>query len=110
MRTIHTKIYKFNELNEKAKERAILDQIDFECEIMSEDSPYLHIAQEMERMQTPWFLASEIWHKEKESIIETIMINEYEFFEDGSIIPVKYQSQTPEEISIDTAVRISKES
>jgi len=86
MRTIETTVYKFDELNEQAKERAIIDHINFEIEIMDENSPYFNRVAEMEENKTPWFLGSVIYEKDKESIIETIRINKYEFTEDGELI------------------------
>lgn len=83
MRTESIKIYTFDELSEGAKEKAIYEHIKFELEVMDTSSPYLYIVEEMEKMQTPWFTISEIYQREKESIIETIKINEYEFSVNG---------------------------
>lgn len=83
MKTKIINLYTFDELSNEAKEKAISDQIEFEIEIMDEDSPYYKYAIEMEKYQTPWFLGSEIYHNEKESLIETIKINEYTFTSEG---------------------------
>lgn len=85
MRTIEKNIYKFSELSEEAKEKAICDHIEFEIEVMDEKSPYYEYALEMERMQTPWFLGQVIYERAKNAIIETIEANEYEFYEDGKL-------------------------
>ena len=76
--------YKFNELNKNAQEKAINAYIRFEVEIMDRASPYYYLSEEMEKMQTPWFLVEVIYEKHKEEIIETIKINNYNFYKDGS--------------------------
>jgi len=78
-------LYSFNELSEQAKEKAICTHIDFEVEVMSEDSPLYEYALQMEKMQTPWFLGQMIYEKAKQTIIETIELNEYLFTEDGKL-------------------------
>jgi hypothetical protein len=96
MQTKVVNLYSFDELSEKAKEKAICDHIEFEIyEIgMREDdeemNPYWEYAQQMERMQTPWFLGQLIYEKAKDMIIDTIKANEYLFFENGELIPVNY--------------------
>ena len=64
-RTVRTKVYKFSELSEPAKEKAISDHIQFEIEIMNEDSWLWYCAEKMEEMQTPWFLGEYIYEKRK---------------------------------------------
>lgn len=83
MNTVTIKTFKFDELNKEAQEKAIVDMIDFEIEVMNEDSPYYEYALKMEKMKTPWFLGEVIYEKEKETIIETIRINEYDYLESG---------------------------
>lgn len=86
------KLYSFDELNDKAKERAINDHIQFEISeigLRADDeqhNPYWQYAMEMERMQTPWFLPELIYQKEKQGIIDTIKANEYLFYSDGELI------------------------
>ncbi len=87
MRTIRTKVYQFSELGELAKEKAICDQIKFEIEIMNEDSPYYPAVLEMEKMQTPWFLAETLFFDYKQSLIDTIEANDYYFLIDGTFAP-----------------------
>jgi hypothetical protein len=85
MKTVTINTYKFSELSEKAKEKAICDHIGFEIEIMDASSPYYKYALEMEKMQTPWFLGEVIYEKAKQTIIATIEINDYNFTEDGKM-------------------------
>lgn len=84
MRTIRTKVYKFDELTPEAQDKAICAHIDFEIQVMNEDSPYWYLVEKMEKMQTPWFLGQAIYEEEKEHVAETIRINEYEFLKDGT--------------------------
>lgn len=87
MRTIRVKLYKFNELSDEAKFKAICDQIDFEIETMDENSPFYPAAVYMEKNKTPWFLAEELYHNPnyRDIIIETIEANDYEFTKDGKL-------------------------
>ena len=86
MRTISTTVYTFDELSEEAQQKAISDHINFEIEVMDENSPYYELALKMEKMQTPWFLPEYIYEKAKDVIIETIRINNYEFTSEGKLI------------------------
>lgn len=88
MRTIRTKVYKFNELSEKAQFTALCDQIQFEIQVMDENSQYYQTALEMEANKTPWFLAESLYHTPelKQMLIETIESNEYEFTSNGKMI------------------------
>ena len=86
MRKIEKKVYRFNELSNTAKERAISDHIKFEIDIMTKDSSYYPLAVRMEKMQTPWFLPEVIYDEHKDDIIENIKMNEYEFTADGEIV------------------------
>lgn len=85
MKTIRTKVYKFNELSEQAQTKAISDHIDFILQVMNEDSYYWQFAQKMEAMQTPWFIGQYINEKARPVVIEDIQANDYDFFKDGSI-------------------------
>jgi len=84
MRAIMTRLYQFDELSDEAKNKALMDQVEFEIETMDENSPFYSISEEMERMQTPWFLGETIFHEHREELIETIKANKYEFFSNGS--------------------------
>jgi len=77
-------LYEFHELSEEAKNRAINEHINFEIEIMGEDSPYYHCVLEMEEMRTPWFLGECIYEHHKEDIITSL--ETYLFFKDGKTI------------------------
>jgi hypothetical protein len=96
MKTKTINLYSFDELSDKAKEKAICDHIEFEISEIGarkddeECNPYWQYAKEMERMQTPWFLGQVIYQKAKDQIIETIKANGYLFFEDGKLIPVSW--------------------
>jgi len=83
-------LYKFDELSKEAQDKAINDHINFEIETMDVNNPYYHCAEEMDRMQTPWFLGECIYEHHKDEIVETIRINKYLFFEDGELIPTDY--------------------
>jgi len=80
--------YEFDDLTDDVKGIVINDAINFEIEVMSEDSPYYDCALKMEQMRTPWFLGSYIYENRKEDIIETLKINEYLFDDEGEILPV----------------------
>ena len=83
MRTITINLYTFDELSDEAKEVAIKDAIEFEIEFMNENSPYCKYAEEMKQMKTPWFLAETLYNNEKESISESLRINDYTFENTG---------------------------
>ncbi len=80
----------FDDLNEEAQARVITDHIQFEIDIMTDDSPYYNCVIKMDQMQTPWFLAQAIWDDYKDEIIENIKINNYLFDEDGNLLPIQY--------------------
>lgn len=79
-------VYKFNELHEDSKRKAINELIQFEIENMNEQHPLYTYALEMERMKTPWFLAEVLLEKEKDWFIETLEANDYDFLKDGTIV------------------------
>ena len=85
MKTIEQTVYTFEELNKEAQNKAISNHINFEIDVMDENSPYWYCVERMEELHTPWFIASYIYEKHKESIIETFEANDYYFYEDGSI-------------------------
>jgi len=87
-KTVRIKVYKFDELSEKAKEKAISDQIDYEVQFVGQDgesNPYWSLYEEMERMQTPWFLGQEIYKRYKDDIIQTLKDAERDYLENGTI-------------------------
>ena len=79
--------YEFDELTPELQMKAINDHIEFEIEVMNEESPYYDCAVEMEKMQTPWFLGEAIYDAYKQDIIDTIKIN-YLFDDEGEILPL----------------------
>lgn len=88
MKTVQINLYSFNELSEKAKQKAILDAIEFEIEFVAdENSRFKEVFEEMERMQTPWFAAETIYHtpKYKQMIIDNLLANDYTFEADGTM-------------------------
>jgi hypothetical protein len=79
--------YEFDELSPELQDKAINDMIEFELDIMDEDSPYYHCAKEMNEMKTPWFTGEKIYEEYKADIIETIKLN-YLFDNEGEILPL----------------------
>jgi len=95
--------YEFADLSEDAQNKVLAEQVDFEIEIMGsigKDSPYYKLAEKMDRMQTPWFLASEIYHNHKPDLIESIDINGYLFDENGDMLPINYHTKGNEIVRI----------
>jgi len=88
--------YKYDDLSEVAKAKVLNEQIDFEIEIMSRESPYYYLFQEMEEMRTPWFLSEAIYHKHKDDLIEVVKLNKYLFDEEGELLPVTYHMRDNE--------------
>lgn len=85
--------FEFKDLSEEAQEIVLQEQINFEIMLlndMQEKHDFFYIAKEMKRMQTPWFLASEIYDKHKDDLIESIEANGYLFDEDGDLLPIVY--------------------
>jgi hypothetical protein len=58
-RTVRTKVYKFSELSEKAKDRVIEDRIN--DMVQYEWAEFKKAIDMSERMQTPWFTGSYVW-------------------------------------------------
>ena len=80
--------YEFKDLSAEVQNKVLIDQVNFEIEVMDEDSLYYDEAVKMDKMQTPWFLAETIFHDHREQLIETIEINEYLFDEAGEMLNV----------------------
>ena len=88
MRIKETKVYKFDELTDRAKEEAISDHINFMLEVIQYENAsdnFKKTIDKAEAMQTPWFTGSYIYEYCKDEVIENIKINEYEFTEDGKL-------------------------
>ena len=76
MRQIKVNVYRLDELKEETREKAINDHWDFLQDVSCTND-----------------LPEDIEYRgnlTKEEIIYLIDINEYEFFENGELIPVKY--------------------
>jgi len=85
MRTITKTIdlYKYDELNQVAKDRAMADLIDAEIEMMDENSPFYPACEEAERLRVPWFLGSIIWEKYESTLVDILRHVSAEYLEDG---------------------------
>ena len=83
-------LYGFDELNKDAKDKAISDHIEFIIEIMDENSLYYHCAEEMDKMQTPWFIGECIYEHHKDDILNDLQHGGWYFFKDGSVVPADY--------------------
>ena len=82
--------YEFIDLSEDIQNKVIDEQINFEIDLMDEDSPYFYLLEQMEKMQTPWFLGQSIYEKHKKDLIENINTNGYLFDDEGDILPIQY--------------------
>ena len=72
MKTVSINLYKFEELNKEAQEKAIQEHADFLLETDREEF-------------------------EREDIIDNIIVNEYYFFEDGELAyTIKYTNNHPQ--------------
>ena|SRR3990167_683500 len=80
--------YEFNDFDDDIKNKIIGDCIQFEIEIMNENSDFYSDVLEMEKMRTPWFLPEVLYERHKDYFIEIIEINEYLFDDEGRILPV----------------------
>ena len=94
--------YEFNDLSEEAQSKVLENQIQFEIEVMDEESPYYECQLEMERMLTPWFLGQEIYSEHKADLIDTIQVNGYLFDEEGEMLPVTYHMKKNNEVDFMT--------
>lgn len=91
MKTRTINVYSFDELNEKARNKAINDRINDMLEYESEDHyknwpEFKKACDKAEQMQTPWFTGSYVWEYCKEGILSDLKENEWEYDEDGNII------------------------
>ncbi len=76
MKTIEIKIYSFNELNEEAKQNAIINHRDFEDSIYDPNDEFYSCYEDYEDFYNSL---------DDDYITENILINEYLFFNDGSL-------------------------
>jgi hypothetical protein len=93
---IEEEIYNFDELDQKSKEKAINDEISYYMDFFVNTVPkeewsdgLRKAVNEVERLQTPWFLGEAIWEYCEEEILEICRANKY--FSDGEIfVPENY--------------------
>ena len=86
--TVEVKLYKFNELSEKAKETAINNEIQFMLDVYDVESEYVsdeykRAIKKADAMQTPWFAGEYIWEYCKDEVLDNL--SRYEFTGDGKI-------------------------
>lgn len=84
------KLYRFKDLSETAKERAINDYITFlvevtEFEKLHHNSNLYKACKIAEEMRTPWFIGEYIWDYCKKSILKDL--NHDFFTADGKFVP-----------------------
>lgn len=86
--------YEFEDLSERVQNKVVGDHIEFLVEIMQDDEElaarFEDEIEEMERLQTPWFLGSIIYENRKDEMIEEIKANEYYFDRDGVLLPITH--------------------
>ncbi|MFW6015517.1 MAG: hypothetical protein ACOCRK_03705 [bacterium] len=86
--------YRYEELDESAKNQAIYSHIMFWIENKEYDDvnkgKYEKAIDEAYRLNTPWFLNHYIYDYCKEEIIEELKTNEYMFDKNGTLLPLQY--------------------
>jgi hypothetical protein len=88
MRTIRTKIYKFDELPKDVQDRLINTRIEemmmYEHEDHYDNWPeYKKACDKADSLQTPWFTGAYIWDYCKDDILRSL--KEYEYYSNGHI-------------------------
>ena len=88
METLELKVtvYQFDELSDDAKIKAKSDYIEdfvIPSGLAEEDSRYKKAVEDMDKMQTPWFLGETLFHDYSDEIEDDCM--EYSYLEDGSL-------------------------
>ena len=81
--TISYQVYQFDELEEKARTKAINDCIEFVLESDCQEPQVVEAIQKAETMQTPWFAGGYIWDYAHDFVID--MCRNYEYLNDGEI-------------------------
>ena len=77
-------VFTFDELDERGKERAINDEIDFYLEMDYDANPFRDAIDKAEEMRTPWFCGSYIYDYHKDEILEGLRANGAHYLKDGS--------------------------
>ena len=88
IKTTKTKVYGFEELSQKAKDKAINDHINFLMKVTQYEEAsdnYKKALDKAEATKTPWFAGEYIWEYCKDEILQSIEMNHYEFNENGNI-------------------------
>ena len=89
--------FKFNELSEDAKSKAIMDEIDFMLETLTveeyedlreSESNFIKAIDEAERLQTPWFVHGIIYEYCKEEFEQIMENNNTYYDESGNLLPI----------------------
>ena len=86
--TTKTKVYKFKELPEEAKQKAIDDQIHAWIEVIPYEEAtgnFKRAINKAENMRTPWFISSYVYDYCLNELIDEIELNDYDFTIDGKI-------------------------
>ena len=88
MRNATIVVYSYDELCEKAKVKALNDQIEFYIDTYTEtpedEFTFVGLAiKKAERMRTPWFTGAYMVEMAEQEILEDL--RQYEYFSDGSI-------------------------
>lgn len=82
------KVYTFDELDQKGRDKAIDNEIQYwiemsNCESQDVPDEIKHAGEQAEKMQTPWFFSSYIWEYAKDFILENC--KNYEYLSSGEI-------------------------
>ena len=82
------KLYKFDELNKEAKNKAIDDIVNFyvkytDIEVLHKNSNLYKAIKKADEMQTPWFVGHFIWEYCEKQILKDL--RQYEYTENGDI-------------------------
>ena len=94
MKTLYLNAYHYEELAEKAQNKALNDFIKFLIEATSYDeasSQFKKAIDKSEEMQTPWFLGEYLLEYAKAEIMAGL--EDYLFLDDGSITPCQAKPQ-----------------
>ena len=75
----------FDELSEEGRNRAINDYVTAILELVPyEHHPWKDAIDEMERMQTPWFIGERVWELHQGDIHDCLR-EDYEYLSNGDI-------------------------
>jgi len=81
-------VFNYTELNQTAKNKAVIDQINFYIEYISYENmeEFMQKAvDKMEEMKTPWFLNEVLYFDHREEMENDILLNEYLYLENGEM-------------------------